>query len=99
MKDKIKTITQLTDEWYKLIGKDHHKDRDCHFYINTVWSYGQDPVYRVEHYGYLVDEIQEDFHSYDEAASFLEKKLKEIIKQEEYSQERERQESFDFLRE
>jgi hypothetical protein len=99
MKDKIKTITQLTDEWYKLIGKDHHKDRDCHFYINTVWSYGQDPAYRVEHYGYLVDEIQEDFHSYDEAASFLEKKLKEIIKQEEYSQERERQESFDFLRE
>jgi hypothetical protein len=99
MKDKIKTITQLTDEWYKLIGKDHHKDRDCHFYINTVWSYGQDPVYRVEHYGYLVDEIQEDFHSYDEAISFLEKKLKEIIKQEEYSQERERQESFDFLRE
>jgi hypothetical protein len=99
MKDKIKIITQLTDEWYKLIGKDHHKDRDCHFYINTVWSYGQDPVYRVEHYGYIVDEIEEDFYSYDEAVIFLEKKLKEIIKQEMFSQERERQESFDFLRE
>ena len=99
MKDKIKSLTQLTDEWYKLIGKDHHKDRDCHFYINTVWSYGQDPVYRVEHYGYIVDEIEEDFYSYDEAVIFLEKKLKEIIKQEMFSQECERQESFDFLRE
>jgi hypothetical protein len=99
MKDTIKTITNLTDEWYNLIVKDHHKDRDCHFYINTVWSYGQDPVYRVEHYGYIVDEIEEDFYSYDEAISFLEKKLKEIIKQEQCTQERERQESFDFLRE
>lgn len=98
MKDKIKTITQLTDEWYQLIGKDHHKDRDCHFYINTVWSYGQDPVYRVEHYGYLVDEIEQQFSSYDEAVNYLEKKLKEIIKQEECAQERERQESFDFLK-
>lgn len=99
MKDKIKTITQLTEEWYQLIGKDHHKDRDCHFYINTVWSYGQNPIYRVEHYGYLVDEIEQEFHSYDEAINYLEKKLQQIIKQEECAQERERQESFDFLRE
>jgi len=39
MKDKLKTITNLTNEWYQLISRDHHKDRDCHFYINTVWSY------------------------------------------------------------
>jgi hypothetical protein len=99
MRNRIKTITQLADEWYKLIGKDHHKDRDCHFYINTVWSYGQGPVYRVEHYGYIVDEIEVDFHSYDEATAFLEKKLKEIIKKEMCAQEHECQESFDFLRE
>ena len=98
MKDKLKTITNLTNEWYQLIGRDHHKDRDCHFYINTVWSYGQDQKYRVEHYGYVADEIDEDFNTYDQAADFLIKKLQQIIKEEMANQERERQESFDFLK-
>jgi hypothetical protein len=96
MKDKIQTITQLTDEWYKLIGKDHHKDRDCHFYINTVWSYGKDQTYRVEHHGYVADEIDEDFETYDKALDFLEYKLQKMIKEEMRHQERERQEFFDF---
>jgi hypothetical protein len=96
MKDKLKKITQLTDEWYKLIGKDHHKDRDCHFYINTVWSYGQDQKYRVEHHGYVADEIDEDFETYDKALDFLEYKLEKMIKEEMCHQDRERQEFFDF---
>ena len=25
----IKEITDLTQQWYALIGPDHHKDRDC----------------------------------------------------------------------
>jgi hypothetical protein len=99
MKDKLKKITQLTDEWYKLIGKDHHKDRDCHFYINTVWSYGQNQTYRVEHHGYIADEIDDEFETYDQAANFLIKKIQDMIKEEMACQERERQESFDFLRE
>ena len=98
MKDKLKTITNLTKEWYQLIGKDHHKDRDCHFYINTVWSYGQDQKYRVEHYGYVSDEIEEEFDTYGEAIDFLEKKLRNMIKEENLHQEHERQESFDFLK-
>ena len=98
MKDKLKAITNLTNEWYQLIGKDHHKDRDCHFYINTVWSYGQDQKYRVEHYGYVSDEIEEEFDTYGEAIDFLEKKLRNMIKEEILHQEHERQESFDFLK-
>jgi len=73
-------ITELTEKWYFLIGKDHHKDRDCHFYINTVWSYGQKQKYRVEHYGYIFRDIEEEFETYNEAAMFLLNKIKEMIK-------------------
>ena len=73
-------ITELSKEWYILIGGDHHKDRDCHFYINTVWSYGKKQKYRVEHYGYIFRDIEEEFDSYNEAAMFLLNKIKEMIK-------------------
>jgi hypothetical protein len=73
-------ITELSKEWYILIGGDHHKDRDCHFYINTVWSYGQKQKYRVEHYGYIIEEIEEEFDTYREAAEFLLNKITEMIK-------------------
>ena len=47
-----KTLTELTAEYYTLIGKDHHKDRDCHFYIQKKYSYGREPYWRFYHYGY-----------------------------------------------
>ena len=76
----LNQITELSKEWYILIGGDHHKDRDCHFYINTVWSYGQKQKYRVEHYGYIFRDIEEEFDTYNEAAMFLLNKIKEMIK-------------------
>jgi len=78
MNNIIKKITELTDEWYTLIGPDHHKDRDCHWYIETKWSYGQPPKYIVQHYGYIIDELQEQCDSYDLALI----KLKDILTQE-----------------
>lgn len=78
-KDILDQITELSKEWYILIGGDHHKDRDCHFYINTVWSYGQKQKYRVEHYGYIFRDIEEEFETYSEAAQFLLDKIKEMI--------------------
>jgi hypothetical protein len=75
MKNIIEEITKLTDEWYRLIGSDHHKDRDCHWYIETKWSYGYPPKYIVNHFGYILDEIIEECDSYDEALL----KLKEIL--------------------
>jgi len=74
----INEITKLTSEWYSLIGKDHHKDRDCHWYIETKFSYGKPPKYTVQHWGYILDEIVEECASYDEAL----KKLKEILEKE-----------------
>jgi hypothetical protein len=77
----IEEITKLTNEWYNLIGGEHHKDRDCHWYINTKWSYGQHPVYVLEHYGYVYDEIITEFKSYDEALLALKEELQYAIDQ------------------
>lgn len=46
-------LLTLTKFWCDYVSSDHHKDRDCHFYINKVWSYGKEPIYRIEHSGYM----------------------------------------------
>ena len=58
MTDVQKDIVKLTEEWYELISGNHHKDRDCHWYIETRWSYGEQPEYRVFHNGYVTDDIE-----------------------------------------
>jgi hypothetical protein len=80
----IDEITKLTDEWYYLIGKDHHKDRDCHWYIETKWSYGHPPKYFVQHFGYILDDVQILCDSYDEALKKLKEYLEYAIQQEKY---------------
>lgn len=82
MNSIIQEITNLTQEWYTLIGGDHHKDRDCHWYIETKWSYGNKPEYIIRHYGYILDEIEECWNSYDLALSRLKEILEEKIKEE-----------------
>ena len=48
----MKTLTELTAEYYTLINRDHHKDKDCHFYIQKIYSYGDEPYWQFLHYGY-----------------------------------------------
>lgn len=79
MKDKI---TKLTKLWYQLVSLDHHKDRDCHWYINTVYSYGEPPVYRLEHYGYIGGEISGDYDTYEKAELGLIAFIEDFITQE-----------------
>lgn len=80
MTDKI---TQLTDLWYSIVNIDHHKDRDCHWYINKVWSYGNEPIYRIEHYGYIFDEeVNGEFNDYKEAEEYLFSVIKGAISKE-----------------
>jgi hypothetical protein len=86
MENLTSEITTLTEEWYHLIGKDHHKDRDCHWYIETKWSYGYPPIYTVQHYGYILDNIEEECSSYEEALTVLRDTLKEKIEEEKKSQ-------------
>jgi len=78
----LKDITNLTKEWYELIGHDHHKDKDCHFYISTKFSYGQKPKYLVEHYGYILEDISKEFGSYTECLIALKAILEKAIKDE-----------------
>lgn len=82
MKQSIDKITELTEQWYKLIGKDHHKDRDCHWYIETKWSYGLSPTYIVRHYGYILDEVEEEFETHEDALNYLQNFLIEVIEKE-----------------
>jgi hypothetical protein len=48
-------ITVLTQKWYKYVNLDHHKDRDCHWYITKTYSYGDEAYYEAHHSGYILD--------------------------------------------
>jgi hypothetical protein len=82
MKNIIEEITKLTNEWYILIGPLHHKDKCCHWYIETKWSYGYPPKYSVQHWGYILDDIVIECDSYDEALLKLKEILTEKIEEE-----------------
>ena len=84
---KTEYITKLTSQWYNLVAVDHHKDRDCHFYIETKWSYGRDPKYWVRHYGYIIHDFEgEEYNTYEEALDGLISFLEKIIEDEKNSQ-------------
>jgi hypothetical protein len=55
-------INRLTELWYQHVSLDYHKDRDCHWYIQETWSYGQPPYYTAQHWGYVFtpDEAKTD---------------------------------------
>lgn len=82
-----KKITELSAKYYDAIRSEHHKDRDCHWYIETKWSYGQPPVYTVEHNGYLHETERATFESYESALAFLRDELKEAIEIEQSHRE------------
>lgn len=58
MNETEKEITRLTEIWYRFVSQDHHKDRDCHWYIEKYYSYGEEPYYQAYHYGYVADDFR-----------------------------------------
>lgn len=62
---------QLLELWYELIGGDHHKDRDCHFYIEKNFSTYRKSKWRLHHRGYLIDDYEKMFDSYEQAEKGL----------------------------
>ena len=82
MNEIIERITELTNEWYELLGSSHHKDKDCHWYINTKWSYGYAPTYIVEHYGYILSDIEIECSTYEEALETIKHQLQIAIDRE-----------------
>lgn len=77
--EKLEEINRLTAFWYSYVGMDYHKDRDCHWYINTVWSYGEPCKYEVQHFGYIGDLIELTTDSYEGAVDILLDTLREQI--------------------
>ena len=73
-------ITELSDKWYRLISSDHHKDRDCHWYVETAYSYGNPPVYTAYINGYLFSDQGEERKSYGIAELDLLNMIKDAIK-------------------
>lgn len=69
VEEQIRGLTQI---WYEYVSFDHHKDRDCHWYIHQVWSYGDKPYWEVWHGGYVSD-CNDDKHyaSHDRALEAL----------------------------
>lgn len=87
MFENMGRITKAGAKWYELVNRGHHKDRDCHFYIETVWSYGNPPKYHAKHYGYCSSEFDVVFYSYMEAVGRMADKLEKMVKQEETKDE------------
>jgi hypothetical protein len=82
MTDIQKDIVKLSEQWHDLISGDHHKDKDCHWYIETRWSYGEQPKYRVLHHGYVTDNIEITCVSYETALMELKTILKRAIERQ-----------------
>jgi hypothetical protein len=71
---------QLLELWYELIGGDHHKDRDCHFYIEKNFSTYKKPQWRLYQNGYWINYYEKYFPTYDEAEKGLQDLLIEKIR-------------------
>jgi hypothetical protein len=51
-------ITKLSYLWMRFVGLDHHKDKDCHWYVEKYYSYGEPPYYQAFHWGYIGDNFE-----------------------------------------
>jgi len=82
-------IQKLAAEYHKLIGGDHHKDRDCHWHIDVTWSYGEPARYFVKHKGYVYKGVEIPCGCYAEALDKLHEELKRAVELEKIRAEQE----------
>ncbi len=73
-------ICKLMALWYRTIGLRRHEDRDCHFTIETRFSYGGQVRFILKHQGHLEKDIQEEFWSYELAEQALMQHLNRRIR-------------------
>jgi len=77
-KDKI---TELTQKWYKYVNLDHHKSRDCVWYIQISYAYGNTPKYKAYHNGYIISSWDcPECDTLEDAEQWLIDKLEREIK-------------------
>lgn len=75
-------IKRLCEIWYRVISADHHKDHDCHWYIQKRYSYAGELSYEVQHFGYLIGETSTSFNSSIEAHRYLRRKIAGVLLRE-----------------
>ena len=68
--------------WYDIIGQDHHKDRDCHFYIEREYSTYRPGGWCAYHNGYILKDYKEEFPTFEQALQGLLNFLLEKIAEE-----------------
>ncbi len=80
-------FVSFAKEYYELISRDHHKDRDCHWSIEANVSAYADPrtgehvTFTVSHGGYIDNWDREDitFQSMREALAYATSRLRADI--------------------
>jgi hypothetical protein len=75
-------IKEALSLWYNIIGQDHHKDRDCHFYIQKNYSTYLESTWNVYHNGYILKDYSQDFPTFELALQGLLDLLLENIAKE-----------------
>jgi hypothetical protein len=71
MEHNEQIINRLLKLWYELIGSEHHKDRDCWFFIEREYSTYKTPSWNVRHNGYILKDYSEPFSSFEKAQEGL----------------------------
>ena len=56
--DRDAKILKMTEKWYAYVNLDHHKTRDCIWYIDIAYKYGEPAKYIASHNGYILDNWQ-----------------------------------------
>ena len=80
MEDKILKLTKM---WYSYVGKDMHKDCDCHWFINKIWSYGDEAYFRIVHDGYIYEaKNYKRYKTYAAAGKALCREMHKAFKEE-----------------
>ena len=82
IKELGQEVTRLAHLWYEYVSKDHHKDCDCHWYIERKWSYFEKPKWVVWHAGYIFEGGKIECKSYEEALRKLVKLIREAFQKE-----------------
>lgn len=77
MSELEQRFTHLVGVYYSML--DYHKDKDCHWYIQKKWSYGDEPQYQVVHHGYVSANVFETFDTYPEALDFAVSAVEERV--------------------
>ena len=83
-----KEIADLAKQYHTLIAGEHHKDRDCHWYVETIWSYGESPKYMVRHKGYIYHRVEAVCATYQNALRLLRDELASAVNQEKLLREK-----------